>query len=126
MADESSKDSASKEELSVCARWLHDRKVVEHFLVIIHVRETTAKSISDHLIAFLKSLNISLTKLRGLGFDGASNVSGHRSGVQRRLKLHSPSAIYIHCYTHRLQLAAISAAEEHRQVKRVLGTLLTI
>ncbi len=61
MADES-KDSASKEELSVCARWLHDRKVVEHFLGIIHVRETTAKSISDHLIAFLKSLKYQFNK----------------------------------------------------------------
>ena len=62
----------------------------------------------------------------GLGFDGASNMSGHRSGVQRRLKVHAPSAIYIHCHCHRLQLAAISAAEEHRQVKRVLVTLLSI
>ncbi len=89
IADEST-DSASKEELSVCARWLHDGKVVEHFLGIIHVRETTAKSISDHLIVFLKSLNISLTKLWGLGFDGASNMLGHRSGVQRRLKYIHP------------------------------------
>ena len=38
MADEST-DSASQEELSVCARWLHEGKVVEHFLRIIHVKE---------------------------------------------------------------------------------------
>ena len=73
MADKST-DSASQEELSVCARWLH----------------ATAELISDHLITFLKSSDISLEKMRGLGFDGASNMSGHRSGVQRRLKVHAP------------------------------------
>ena len=66
-------------------RWL-----VERFLGIIHVKGTTAELISDHLITFLKSSDISLEKMRGLGFDGASNMSGHRSGVQRRLKVHAP------------------------------------
>ena len=64
--------------------------------------------------------------MRGLGFDGASTMSGHRTGVQTRLRLHSPSAIYVHCRCHQLQLAALNAAGEHIQVKRVLGTLLTI
>lgn len=39
---------------------------------------------------------------------------------------HSPSAIYVHCRCHQLQLAALNAANEHTEVKRVLGTLLTI
>ena len=64
--------------------------------------------------------------MRGLGFDGASTMSGHRTGVQTRLRLHSTSAIYVHCLCHQLQLAALNAAGEHIQVIRVLGTLLTI
>ena len=64
--------------------------------------------------------------MHGLGFDGTNTMSGHRSGVQKRLRLHAPSALYIHCHCHQLQLAAINAAEEHVVVKRVLGTLLTI
>ena len=62
----------------------------------------------------------------GLGFDDTNTMSGHRSGVKKRLRLHAPSALYIHCRCHQLQLAAINAAEEHVMVKRVLGTLLTI
>ena len=62
----------------------------------------------------------------GLGFDGASTMSGHRTGVQTRLRLHSTSAIYVHCRCHQLQLAALNAAGEHIQVIRVLGTLLRI
>ena len=48
MADEST-DIASQEELPVCARWLHDNKAVEHFLGIIHAKETNAKAISEYL-----------------------------------------------------------------------------
>ena len=125
MADEST-DSASQEELSVCARWLHENKVVEHFLGIIHAKETNAKAISEYLSGFLSTHGISYEKLRGLGFDGANTMSGHKTGVQKRLKLLAPSALYIHCRCHKLQLASINAADEHQEVKRVLGTLLTI
>ncbi|KAI6649896.1 Zinc finger protein [Oopsacas minuta] len=64
--------------------------------------------------------------MRGLGFDGTNTMSGHRSGVQIRLRLHAPSSIYVHCRCHKLQLAVLNAASEHTVVKRVLGTLLTI
>lgn len=33
--------------------------------------------------------------------------------------------MYVHCRCHQLQLAALNAADNHREVKRVLGTLLT-
>ena len=69
---------------------------------------------------------MSFEKMRGLGFDGTNTMSGHRSGVQTRLRVHAPSALYVHCRCHKLQLAAVNAAAEHTEVKRVLGTLLTI
>ena len=125
MADESA-DVASQEKLSVCARWLDQNKPVEHFLGIIHAKETNARAIAGYLCEFMKSKGITFEKMRGLGFDGANTMSGHRSGVQMHLRLHAPSAIYIHCRCHQLQLAAINAAKEHVQVNRVLGTLLTI
>jgi len=42
------------------------------------------------------------------------------------MRYHSPSALYIHCRCHKLQLAAVHAANEHTEVKRVFGTLLTM
>ena len=54
-----------------------------------------------------------------------STMSGERSGVQVRLRVYSPSALYVHCRCHQLQLAAIHASKEHNEVRRVLGTLLT-
>ena len=77
---------------------------VEHFLGIIHAKETNAESIAGYLSSFLDSHGISFEKLRGLGFDGASTVimSGHKTGVKKRLRLFALSALYIHCCCHRL------------------------
>lgn len=119
-ADEST-DVSSKEELSICARWERDSKPGEHFIGIVPAKETTA--ISSYLCAFLES---EITTMPGLGFDGTNTMSGQRSGVQKRLRLHSPSAVYVHCKCHQLQLATLNATDEHREVKRVLGTLLSI
>ena len=94
---------ASIEELSICGRWLFKGEPVEHFLGIVHARD------------------LSLEKL---GFNDASTMSGERSGVQIRLRVYSPSALYVHCRCHQLQLAAIHASKEHNEVMHVLGTLL--
>ena len=80
LADEST-DIASKEELSICGRWLDKGKPVEHFLGMVHVQHVDAKNITKSIIQFLQTRGIDLKKLRGLGFDGASTMSGCRSGV---------------------------------------------
>ena len=80
MADEST-DISSKEELSVCARWLHNCKPVEHFPGIIPAKETTAEAIANYLLMFLDTKNIDITKMRWLGFDGTNTMSGQRSVV---------------------------------------------
>src|SRR5664279_5372783 len=41
----------------------------------------------------------------GQGYDGASNMSGHTRGVQARMKKYFPSATYVHCNSHNLNLA---------------------
>ena len=74
----------------------------------------------------MKSRGSSFEHMHELGFDGTNTMSGYRSGVQKCLRLHAPSALYLHCRCHQLQLAAINVAEEHVMVKWVLGTLLTV
>ena len=64
--------------------------------------------------------------MRGLGFDGANTMLGAKSGVQLRVRFHAPSALYIHCRCQPLQLASVHAADEHNEVKRMFGTLLTM
>ena len=58
----------------------------------------------------VKSKNIQLSNLIGMGFDGAATFSEKKSGVQARMKKHSPHALFVHCHCHQLQLACVQAA----------------
>jgi len=40
-------------------------------------------------------------------YDGASVMSGHLNGVQTKIKEHHPTAVYIHCMAHRLNLVVV-------------------
>ena len=125
MADEST-DVSSKEEMSICGRWVEDGKAMEHFLGIVRAREVNAQSLARYLLEFLQEKGLDVKRMRGLGFDGAATMSGAKSGVQLRLRFHTPSALYVHCRCHQLQLASVYAADEHSEVKRMFGTLLTM
>jgi len=48
---------------------------------------------------------LSFENVRGLCFDGAATMSGHRSGVQKRISDVQPNSIFIHCSNHSLDLA---------------------
>ena len=53
-------------------------------------------------------------------------MSGEKSGVQKRMRCLFPNVLHIHWRCHKLQLSAVYSANEHNEVKRVLGTLLTM
>ena len=62
--------------------------------------ETLFKVVKDVLIRC--SLPIRLC--RGQAYDGASNMSGIRSGVQALVKREAKCAVYVHCFAHSLNL----------------------
>ena len=47
--------------------------------------------------------------MRGQCYDGASNMSGARSGVRAVIQEEAPKALYYHCAAHRLNLSVVSA-----------------
>ena len=100
-------DVSSMEELSLCFRWLKDGKPVEHFLEVIHVTKTDAETITLAITTYLQEKLIDIRCMRGMGFDSASTFSGHRTGVQARLCMLLPFAIFIRCRNHMLQLACV-------------------
>ncbi|XP_057786802.1 uncharacterized protein LOC131004197 [Salvia miltiorrhiza] len=51
-------------------------------------------------------------KIRGKGYDGASNMRGSWNGLQALFLRDCPYAYYIHCFAHRPQLAIVSAAKD--------------
>jgi len=47
--------------------------------------------------------------LRGQGYDGAANMSGQKSGVQKLIPDQQPKAMYTHCAGHSLNLAIVTS-----------------
>ena len=69
---------------------------------------------------------ISLNKVLGFGSDGASVMTGCRSGVAVCLRGHNPEIISIHCDAHRLALASSQAAHAIVYLKRFDDHLNTL
>ncbi len=69
-------DISTREELSICARWLVNGKPEEHFQTVFHVCSTDADNIAEFLQPFLKQKQPDLRKLIGQGFDGAATFAG--------------------------------------------------
>ena len=76
-----------------------------------------AQTITDRVCEFMTEAKLEISKLRGIGTDGASTMIGCRNGVVTRLKSLAPSAISVHCAAHRLNLASSHAGVSVPYVK---------
>ena len=57
----------------------------------------------------LENLRLSLVNLRGQGYDGAANLGGEKSGVQKQIREQQPKAMYTHCAGYSLNLAIMTS-----------------
>ena len=107
-------EATDRTELSVCMRYLTSAEcTVECFINLIPVPDTTAETISSNIVSILEHRGIDLSKIVWIAFDGASNMSGHRSGVKTHLREEKcPEAVYVHCRSHLFQLPCVYAAEK--------------
>lgn len=107
LADESV-DISGKEFLTLCARYVEecDSSVVirEDFLDFIEVENLSGAAIADTIISNVKKMGIHVRYLRGQGYDGASSMSGNLKGVQAQIMENYPTALYVHCCNHVLNL----------------------
>ncbi|XP_022866592.1 uncharacterized protein LOC111386370 [Olea europaea var. sylvestris] len=68
-----------------------------------------------------------MSRLRGLGYDGASNMQGKFNGLKTLILKESPCAFYIHCFAHQLQLALVAVAKKNIPITnffRVVGNVI--
>ena len=70
----------------------------------------------------LTRLNLSLAKIRGQCYDGASAMSGAKSGVAKRIQDLEPRALFTHCYGHSLNLAASVSIKSSEPMRDALDT----
>ncbi|XP_022871640.1 zinc finger MYM-type protein 1-like [Olea europaea var. sylvestris] len=114
LVDES-RDNSIKEQIAVVLRFVDKSgQVKERLLGICHIADTCAQSLKDVIDAMFSTHGLSISSLRGQGYDGASNMSGEFNGLKALILRENPYAMYIHCFAHQLQLAVVSVA--HRNV----------
>lgn len=105
-----STDSAIKEQELFYVRYVINGVPNVKFVAAIHVEKPDAKSIYDGMkravTDYLKvPWNTWMSKLVGLGCDGASVMTGVKGGLGALLRTDSPTVYTVHCLAHRLELA---------------------
>jgi hypothetical protein len=58
---------------------------VERFLAFKHVKDTTLDALKEALLALMDHRGLSISKIRGQGYDSASNMRGQFNDLQKRL-----------------------------------------
>jgi hypothetical protein len=68
-------DISIKEQMVVVVRYVDNNgHIIERFLGIQHVRDATASSLKTTIEALFSKHRLSISRLRGQGYDGASNM----------------------------------------------------
>ncbi|KAM2473505.1 hypothetical protein PS1_006330 [Malus domestica] len=96
--------------------------IIERFVGIQHVTDTTSSSLKDATDTFFSRNGLSISKLRGQGYDGASNMRGELNGLKTKILREQPCAYYVHCFAHQLQLALVAVAKKNIDIASFFAT----
>ena len=115
LADEAR--SFRNEQLAVCVRYAVDLDIRERFVMFVDCSESrNADGITDELMKALKMGKLHDVPIIAQAYDGASVMSEKDNGVQKKVRDLQPTAVYIHCMGHKLNLVIISACMTTRHI----------
>lgn len=112
-------DVSTKEQMSICVRFVEDSYVREELVGFVELTKTDAKTISQRILSCFEQWRLDITKLRGQGYDRARVMSGHVSGVQSRIREMSPKAVYVHCRSHNLNSVVAHSCKRIKVVQKL-------
>ncbi|XP_057440073.1 uncharacterized protein LOC130731930, partial [Lotus japonicus] len=111
------RDISTKEQKAIALLYVNKTgSIVERFLGIVHVKDTTSSSLKSAIDELFCKHGLSISSIRGQGYDGASNMSGEFNGLKSLILRENPCAYYVHCFAHQLQLTLVAIAQEHGEV----------
>ena len=92
-------------------RFVNDEgKVMERFFGFNHIEKCTSVALKEGLVGMISSHKLSMSMIRGQGYDGASNMRGEFNGVQKLVRDQNPYGFYVHCFAHQLQLVVVAVS----------------
>ena len=112
-----SRDMSTKEQLAIALCYVDKLgHVNERFLGITHVNNIATVTLKSAIEEVFNKHSLSLGRLRGQGYVGASNMRDELNGLKTLILKDNPSAYYVHFFAHRLQLTLIAVAKNHIQI----------
>ena len=122
MVDETT-DSSNTEQVVLVIRWVDGQLIVhEEFIGLYSVPAIDADTLTSVIKDSLVRLNLSLNKMHGQCYDGASSMSGAKTGVAKQISDIESCAIFTHCYGHTLNLACSDAVKGCKILRNTLET----
>ncbi|KAE9543892.1 hypothetical protein AGLY_001870 [Aphis glycines] len=117
-------DLSKHDQVSIVVRYVSKKFCpVDVFFGFFKTDYTDGKTLSELIITTLISHGLKLENLRGQCYDGAASMRGSYKGVQARIKVENPLAIYVHCNAHILNLCLVDLAKQVCHLRNVFGTL---
>ncbi|TVU32376.1 hypothetical protein EJB05_24105 [Eragrostis curvula] len=102
-------DISNKEQMGIILRFVNKQgKVVERFLGLEWVNDTTPTAIKGYLVGLLARHGLSISRIRGQGYNGDSNMRGDFNDVQRQIRDENSHAFYVHCFAFQLESLLVS------------------
>lgn len=130
MADETS-DCGHIEQMAIVIRYFDDveNKPIELFISLERLETTDAQSIFNVLNTIVHKLKLDWLSVSSVCFDGAAAMAGHISGVQSRCKEKNSKILYVHCFSHCLNLVLVNSCisrKENSMIFDFFGTVQII
>ncbi|XP_074304195.1 uncharacterized protein LOC141638915 [Silene latifolia] len=88
--------------------------------------DTTSLTLKEAIYELLKKYSLTFSKVRGQGYDDASNIKGSTNGLKTLILNESPSAYYVHCFAHQLQLILVAVAKKNYDCSWLFETLANL
>ncbi|KAM3345034.1 hypothetical protein P3S68_024743 [Capsicum galapagoense] len=107
LVDEST-DISHKEQIALVLRYVDKKcEVIERFVGVVHISDTSARSLEESIYSFLLDHSLSPYKICGQGYDGASNIQGELNALKSLILCDTSSAYSTHYFAHQLQLTPV-------------------
>ncbi|XP_039123351.1 uncharacterized protein LOC120259964 [Dioscorea cayenensis subsp. rotundata] len=117
-------DESKKEQMALILRFVDESGIIrECFFDISDVKDTSALALKNNICSILSRHTFGVQNIRGQGYDGASNMRGEWKGLQALFLNDYPSAYYVQCLAHRLQLALVVASREVHSIHEFFNNL---
>lgn len=126
MADETT-DKSNREQVVLVLRWVDDDlNTHEDFIGLYMVPSIDSDTLVSVIRDCLVRMNLTIANCRGQCYDGASSMSGAKTGVAKQISDKEKRAVYTHCYGHALNLAVGDSIKKSKIMRDALDTTFSI